>query len=111
MLNKLTKHRQMAIDFIKFVNRPENQKKLCLASGRIPSRYDTLDQLKDQEAIQKFAKAAEYGMPMPNHPVLNAVWGPMGETLKMVIEDGKDPAEVLPIEVKRIQNDIKVMME
>ncbi len=110
-LNKMAKNRPLAVKFMHFVNEPENQKMLCLASGRIPSRYDTLDLIQDEPAILKFAKAAEDGTPMPNHPAINAVWGPMSEALTLIINEGKDPSTVLPITVKRIKNDIRTMME
>ncbi|MFP4497306.1 MAG: extracellular solute-binding protein [Vulcanimicrobiota bacterium] len=111
MLNKQAKNRDLAVRFMHFLNRPENQKILCLAAGRIPSRYDTLEELHEFEAIHKFAKAAELGTPMPNHPAMNAVWTPMNEALTLIINDGIDPEKVLPEQVKRIEEDIRLMME
>lgn len=111
ILNKLTRNRQLAIKFMHHLNQPENQKSLCLASGRIPSRFDTLKLIGDQEAILKFAKAAEYGTPMPNHPAMSAVWVPMNEALQLVIKGGKEPQEVLADTVRRIKDDIRIMTE
>lgn len=111
LLNKMVKNRPLAIELMHYINTPENQKKLCLASGRIPSRHDTLNLIKDQTAMLKFAEAAQYGTPMPNHPALAQVWTPMGEALKLIIIDGHDPETVLNIQVKRIVEDIYLMME
>jgi arabinogalactan oligomer/maltooligosaccharide transport system substrate-binding protein len=111
MLNQQTKHRELAVRFMHYVNQPENQKKMCLASGRIPSRIDTLDLIKDQTEILKFAEAAKYAYPMPNHPAMGQVWEPMGQALRLVIVDGKDPKEVMKLQVDRIHKNIQMMME
>ncbi|MCE1248324.1 MAG: maltose ABC transporter substrate-binding protein [Firmicutes bacterium] len=111
MLNKQAKNRELAVKFMHYINQPENQKAMCLASGRIPSRLDTLDLIKDQTEILKFAEAAKYAYPMPNHPAMGQVWEPMGQALRLVIIDGKDAREVMKLQVERIQSNIKMMME
>lgn len=111
LLNKNTRNRSLAVKFMHYLNKPENQKRLCLAAGRIPSRRDTLELIQNEDAILKYAKAAEYGTPLPNHPAMNAVWEPMNEALTHIVNEGKDPEEVLSRQVKRIKEDIKLMME
>ena len=111
LLNKMCKNRELAVRFMHYVNKPDNQKMLSLATGRVPSRKDTLELIQDQKEILIFAEAASYGTPMPNHPAIGQVWGPIGELLKLVIIDKKDPKKVLQVQVKRIKSDIQRMME
>ncbi|MCD4782529.1 MAG: maltose ABC transporter substrate-binding protein [Candidatus Eremiobacteraeota bacterium] len=111
MLNAQSKNRGLAIEFMMYLNNPDNQRELSLASGRIPSCKETLVLLKDQENIVKFARAAEVGTPMPTHPAARQVWGPMSEALQLTIIDGKNPEEVMKFQVQRIKKDIKFMME
>ncbi len=111
IMNKLVNNRKLAVEFMHHLNLPENQKKMCLASGRIPTRYDTLELIADQQAILQFARAVDYSTPMPNHPAINAVWEPLNEVLQLVIVQGKEPEDVLPGAVERIREDIRIMME
>lgn len=111
MLNKKATHRDNAIKFMKYLNRPENQEKLYNASGRIPSRMDVLEKVMNDGEIKQFAYAAKLGFAMPNHPAINAVWEPMHQALKLILFDKEDPAVVLPQTVKNIKKDIKIMME
>lgn len=111
MLNKKCKNRDAAVRFMHFLNEPDAQKAICLSGFRIPARKDVLELISDQKDILKFAEAATYGTPMPNHPAMEQVWEPMGQLLKLVVIDKKNAAEVLKIQVLRIKENIQIMME
>jgi maltose-binding protein MalE len=42
---------------------------------------------------------------------MGQVWEPMGQALRLVIVDGKDPKEVMKLQVDRIHKNIQMMME
>jgi len=111
MLNKQVRNRTKAVQLIHYLNKPENQKIICEAGGRIPSRYDALELIDDKDMTHKFAEAAKYGSPMPNHPAMHAVWEPMNNALTLIINEGKAPDQIMKMTVDRINEDIKIMME
>lgn len=111
MLNKKCKKRDAAVRFMHFLNEPDAQMAICKSGFRIPARKDVLELIQDEKDILKFAEATTYGTPMPNPPAMEQVWEPMGQLLKLVIIDKKDAAEVLKMQVQRITENIKIMME
>lgn len=111
LLNKKCKNRDAAVKFMHFLNEPEAQKAICLSGFRIPARKDVLELISDQKEILKFAEATTYGTPMPNPPAMEQVWDPMGQLLKLVIIDKQNAAEVLKMQVTRIRENIRIMME
>lgn len=69
---------------------------------RSPSRKDSLEILKkelssrDIAILKAFLASAENAVPMPNIPEMGAIWPVMGEALEFMIQNQKEPKEVLP---------------
>jgi maltose-binding protein MalE len=111
MLNGVCRQRDKALALMKYLSSPENQVKICQASGRIPARLDSLKLVQNDKDVQAFALVAQSGSPMPNHPAMMAVWSPINEALKLILAGKYQPALILQETVKRIKNNIKIMME
>ena len=111
LLNKSCKNRKMAVSFMNYLNKPENQKELCLAARRIPAGKETLNLIKDEKDILGFAQAASYGVPLSTLPAMGQVWDPMLTVLKSVVLEGKKPEITLTQQVKLIEENIKMMTQ
>jgi arabinogalactan oligomer/maltooligosaccharide transport system substrate-binding protein len=53
------------------------QLELALANGRYPANLNAGKQVKDAQ-LKAFGAASAGGVPMPNIPQMNSVWGDLG---------------------------------
>ena len=111
LINKYCKNRNQAVRFMKYLNKPEHQKELCLATRRIPSCKETLKLISGEKDVVAFAKAASYGTALSNMPAMGHVWDPFSVVLKSVVLEGKKPGKVLKEQVNIIVENINKMME
>lgn len=110
MMNRNTLHREQTLQFLKFVTSRDMVLKMAQASGRIPTRKDSLEAEKGDADVQAFAAQAAQGEGMPNTPAVNPLWDPFNDALKLIVA-GADPQQTLHDAVDRINEDIRVMME
>lgn len=85
---------QIAQTFVQeYVPTEEVQVGMFEADRRPPALVAAAEQVQSQDPdIEAWAAAAEGGLPMPNIPQMNAVWGPLGKATADIV-DGDDPAE------------------
>ncbi|MCM1988155.1 maltose ABC transporter substrate-binding protein [Oceanirhabdus seepicola] len=75
---------------------------------RLPVRKSHLDNddIKNDEIMAGFAKQATYGIPMPNIPEMQSVWG-QNESFKMLTSGEISPEDF----AKQVESDIKEAIE
>ncbi|QDO87665.1 extracellular solute-binding protein [Ornithinimicrobium ciconiae] len=85
---------QIAQTFVQeYVPTEEIQVGMFEADRRPPALSAAAEQVQSADPdIEAWAAAAEGGVPMPNIPQMNAVWGPLGKATADIV-DGDDPAE------------------
>lgn len=64
-----------------FIARTETQLALYEADPRNPAMDSVLAELADNEVVQTFTLSGADGIPMPNIPAMNAVWGAGGDNI------------------------------
>jgi arabinogalactan oligomer/maltooligosaccharide transport system substrate-binding protein len=68
----------LAQDFVaNYVTTPSAQLALAVANGRYPANTVAGKQVHDP-VLAQFGKAGTGGVPMPNIPQMNSVWGDLG---------------------------------
>jgi arabinogalactan oligomer/maltooligosaccharide transport system substrate-binding protein len=111
MLSKRARLRPQALALMKHLASRESLVRLARAAGRIPAGRQALEDMAGDPDIAAFARVAALGVPMPNHPAMGAVWGPMAGALE-VISKGQRPAQAELTDVTaRIRAKIRQMME
>ncbi|WP_114905679.1 sugar ABC transporter substrate-binding protein [Ornithinimicrobium murale] len=85
---------QIAQTFVQeYVPTEEIQVGMFEADRRPPALSAAAEQVQAQDPdVEAWATAAEGGLPMPNIPQMNAVWGPLGKATADIV-DGADAAE------------------
>lgn len=112
MLNKAAGQREKALQLLSELMKDESLVPLSEASGRPPARRSALAAAGRNPDIAAFAKLAEAGTPMPNHPAMQAVWEPMRQTMEIVTNNaGVDAQAALRETKERIVAKIRQMME
>ena len=71
------------------------QLELALANGRFPANLAAAKQVKDPQ-LRAFGAASTGGVPMPNIPQMNSVWGDLGAAwVRSTKGSGLDPGQAL----------------
>lgn len=84
VLNAYSKNKTVAAAFARFLASPENQVSLNKAGGRVPVSKKASAQLGSDPVAAGFSKAIAQGIPMPNLPAMDQVWGPWGDAVKLI---------------------------
>ncbi|YAR63210.1 hypothetical protein ACUIAK_08990 [Bacillus cytotoxicus] len=63
--------------------------------------------IKDNEAAKAVATQSESGIPMPNIPEMQEVWGPAGDALQLIVTNKQEPKIALDEAVKQIKGNIE----
>jgi arabinogalactan oligomer/maltooligosaccharide transport system substrate-binding protein len=87
------KNAAFAQEFVtNYVPRKDVQLALYQSGGRPPALTEAYDEVSKSDAdVRAFFEAGQGGLPMPNIPAMNSVWGPLGQASADVIA-GKQAA-------------------
>lgn len=114
MLNNRAIAREPAVEFLKFMARPEVQEQIALASGRPPANKVALEAAGRDPVVGPdllaFARVVEVGIPMPNHPALSPVWDEMKQAVELITK-GRPAGPQLDLTQQRVVKRIRQMME
>ena len=77
---------------VDFIATTETQLALYEADPRNPAMNSVLDELADNEVVQTFTLSGADGIPMPNIPAMNAVWGAAGDNI-LALRNGEVDAQ------------------
>lgn len=118
MLNKYSVDKPGVTELLEFLSSPQSGAKLCLSSGRPPTREKTAKILSDTitdpvvfHDMQLFAAAAAHGTPTPNHPAMQPVWDIMKQALELITTGQVQAADELQRTTERVRTKIRFMME
>ncbi|MGL5347184.1 MAG: maltose ABC transporter substrate-binding protein [Peptostreptococcaceae bacterium] len=100
-------NQELAWDLTKYL--AENTSDILLETGnRIPVLKSVTDseEFAKNEYMLQFAKQAENGEPMPNIPEVQAMWGPAGENIRLLMTEQLTAKECAEMTVKQIEEGI-----
>jgi arabinogalactan oligomer / maltooligosaccharide transport system substrate-binding protein len=108
-----SKHPDLAQELMRTLTGCEAQVQLNLAAGRIPARRDAQrdPRVATNPDVAVLGACVEHGTPMPTLPALGQVWGPMGDSLRLLTTGAMDPDKALDEAVVRVRKNIQVMMK
>jgi arabinogalactan oligomer/maltooligosaccharide transport system substrate-binding protein len=97
-----------AIDLLNYLAGPESAPDLHRALGRVPVRRDVLrlSEFRENREIKAWRDQATIGVPLPNVPELDYVWGPWGRALDEAIPGLTPAQEALDRAVEQIKEAI-----
>lgn len=102
-----SKKQDLAWDLTKYL--AENTGDILLETGnRIPvlKSETESDKFNKNEYMVEFANQAKVGEPMPNIAEVQAMWGPAGENLRLIMTGKLSPKEAANLTVKQIKEGI-----
>jgi arabinogalactan oligomer/maltooligosaccharide transport system substrate-binding protein len=85
------------IKVLKYFDSADVQTKLSLASSTIPAATAALaneDVAKNPDVVG-FGEQFKLGVPQPNTPYMNALWGPVGQATMAIYTGAQSPADAL----------------
>jgi maltose-binding protein MalE len=92
-LNSFSENQVLAETFLlDYVATTEAVLQLSEAIYRVPTLRSALNEITDDPNLAAFAESGIGGLPLPNVPELETVWGPLGEALKAIGRGADDPA-------------------
>ncbi|MGL4911016.1 MAG: maltose ABC transporter substrate-binding protein [Romboutsia sp.] len=102
-----SKNQELAWDLTKYL--AENTSDILLETGnRIPvlKSVTESEEFAKNDFMLQFAKQAENGEPMPNIPEVQAMWGPAGENIRLLMTEQLTPQECAKMTVDQIKEGI-----
>ncbi|MGL5328513.1 MAG: maltose ABC transporter substrate-binding protein [Peptostreptococcaceae bacterium] len=102
-----SKNQELAWDLAKYLS--ENSSDILLNTGnRIPVLKSVVDseEFAKNEYMLNFAKQAEVAEPMPNIPEVQAMWGPAGENIRLLMTEQLSAKECADLTVEQIKEGI-----
>ncbi|WAM33675.1 sugar ABC transporter substrate-binding protein [Caldicellulosiruptor morganii] len=106
-----SKNKDAAFKLLKYLVEESQVKVLFKVGSRIPVTTGALSnpEVKADKIMSAFAEQAKVGIPMPNIPEMQAVWGPAGNTLSLVTTGKATPKQAAEAMVKQIKQGIAQM--
>ena len=95
MLAQGAKNVDGALNLMKYYGSTEFQAALGKANQQVPANKAALDQVKSDPVIAAFAQSAQNGVPLPNTPFMDALWGPAGDAQKAIWTGAQPPDQAL----------------
>ncbi|UOE95376.1 extracellular solute-binding protein [Alkalihalobacillus sp. LMS39] len=96
-----------ATDFIIYLTNEASQQIWFEVAGEIPANQSVAesDLVANDEHIAGFVEQLAFAEPMPNIPEMSQVWGPMNDSLQLILQ-GEDVQEILDEAVDQIHEEI-----
>lgn len=106
-----SKQKELAQQFIEFINQPEYAKVRFQVTGEIPPVKALIDDplIKDDEKSRAVAIQAAYAVPMPSVPEMGEVWSPANSALQLAVTGKQDVKAALDAAVKNIKMQIEAI--
>lgn len=92
MLAAGAKNQEGAIALMKHYGSTEFQAALATANKQVPANKAAQEQVKNDPIVAAFIQQTANGVPLPNTPYMDALWGPAGEA-QNAIWTGNQPIE------------------
>jgi arabinogalactan oligomer / maltooligosaccharide transport system substrate-binding protein len=88
---------EAAVKVIQFFDSPDVQKQLSVANSTVPAATEALNdpEVSKNTDVAGFGAQFNIGVPQPNTPFMNALWGPVGQATIAIYTGAQSPAEAL----------------
>jgi len=86
-----------AMEVMRWWTSADTLKTRVLETKEVPANVAVLEDSEVQalETVSSFGAAAERGLPLPNTPFMDALWGPVGDATTAIWTGAQEPAEAL----------------
>jgi arabinogalactan oligomer/maltooligosaccharide transport system substrate-binding protein len=86
-----------AVEVMKYFTSADVQKNLSLINKTIPANSAALNdpELQAISIIAGYGNSLNLAVPMPNHPFIDAQWGPVGDATAAIFSGAQSPADAL----------------
>lgn len=106
-----SKDKQLAQQFIEFINQPQYVKKRYIATREIPAQKAMIDDpvIKNDQKASAVAVQAARATAMPGIPEMGEVWGPANAALELSLTGKQDPQAALDAATNQIHMQVEAM--
>jgi arabinogalactan oligomer/maltooligosaccharide transport system substrate-binding protein len=100
------------VKVLKYFNSADVQKGLSIANSTIPAATAALNDpaVAKNSDVVGFGKQFALGVPQPNTPYMNALWGPVGQAEIAIFAGKQSPKDALTAAAKAARDSIKAMV-
>ncbi len=108
-ISTFSKNKQLAQQFIEFINNFDNAKRRFELTGEVPAVAALIDDpvIKSDPGARAVAMQSLHATSMPSIPEMNEVWGPANSALQLIATDKQDPKGALDAAVESINMQIE----
>jgi len=104
-LNSFSANTVLAETFLlDYVATTETVLGLSGATYRVPALRSALNEITDDPNLAAFAESGIGGLPLPNVPELESVWGPLAEAFTAIDQGADDPAAVMTTAAEAVRS-------
>ena len=106
-----SKDKQLAHQFLEFINQPQYVKTRYIATREIPAQKAMIDDpmIKNDEKASAVAVQAARATAMPGIPEMGEVWGPANAALELSLTGKQEPQAALDAATKQIHMQVEAM--
>ncbi|MEH4626812.1 extracellular solute-binding protein [Phytobacter diazotrophicus] len=106
-----SKDKQLAQQFLEFINQPQYVKTRYIATREIPAQKAMIDDpmIKNDEKASAVAVQAARATAMPGIPEMGEVWGPANAALELSLTGKQEPQTALDAATKQIHMQVEAM--
>ena len=103
-INKDSKHKEVVLDYLKFMTNYDNSLNWNEVTGRVPTRKDVGEsQQLTTPAMKGFVDALEYNNNRPEHPGLSEAFDAMGEAYQAVLSGDSSVDEASEMAQQKVE--------
>ncbi len=95
MLAAGAKNEEAALELMRYYGSAEFQAQMAQANKPVPTNLRAQEQVKSDPVIAAFIEQTASGVPMPNTPFMDALWGPAGEAQRAIWTGAQPPDQAL----------------
>ena len=108
-ISTFSQNKELAQEFITFVNNYDNAKRRFELTGEVPAVMKLMDDpvIKNDAGASAVAEQSVHATSMPSIPEMNEVWGPVNTALQLIATDKQDPKSALDSAVTSIDMQIQ----
>ncbi|MEN0582038.1 extracellular solute-binding protein [Phytobacter palmae] len=106
-----SKDKQLAQQFLEFINQPQYVKTRYIATREIPAQKAMIDDpmIKNDEKASAVAVQAARATAMPGIPEMGEVWGPANAALELSLTGKQEPQAALDAAARQIHMQVEAM--
>jgi len=110
-ISKFSEQKDAAADFIKFLTDAKGSKSHYKTNRVIAPHKElvTSSEFKNDELLYPFFEQAKRGALMPSVPEMAAFWDPANNAMTFVLDGKASPAQVMPMTVNQIKQNVRMM--